>query len=33
MKIAIAGAGALGGRVGSQLFEAGYDVTLIDMWE
>ncbi|WP_086428893.1 ketopantoate reductase family protein [Staphylococcus cornubiensis] len=32
-KIAIAGAGAMGGRIGSQIKEAGYDVTLIDMWE
>lgn len=33
MKIAVAGAGALGGRVGVQLHEAGFDVTLIDKWE
>lgn len=32
MKIAIAGAGALGGRVGTQIKQAGYDVTLIDGW-
>lgn len=32
-KIAIAGAGAMGGRIGSQIKEAGYDVTLIDTWE
>ncbi|NCJ15103.1 2-dehydropantoate 2-reductase [Staphylococcus pseudintermedius] len=32
-KIAIAGAGAMGGRIGSQIKEAGYDVKLIDMWE
>lgn len=32
-KIAIAGAGAMGGRIGSQIKEAGYDVILIDMWE
>lgn len=31
--IAIAGAGAMGGRIGSQLKKAGYDVTLIDFWE
>ncbi|MFC3900930.1 MULTISPECIES: 2-dehydropantoate 2-reductase [Staphylococcaceae] len=33
MKIAVAGAGALGGRVGIQLHESGVDVTLIDKWE
>lgn len=32
-KIAIAGAGAMGGRIGSQIKKAGYDVTLIDTWE
>jgi len=32
MKIAIAGAGAMGGRFGYMLFKAGYDVTLIDQW-
>ncbi|ARJ50709.1 ketopantoate reductase family protein [Staphylococcus lutrae] len=32
-KIAIAGAGAMGGRIGSQIKQAGYDVTLIDTWE
>ncbi|MEN1895651.1 2-dehydropantoate 2-reductase [Staphylococcus nepalensis] len=31
-KIAIAGAGAMGGRIGSQIKEANYDVTLIDNW-
>lgn len=31
--IAIVGAGAMGCRFGSQLFEAGYDVTLYDVWE
>ncbi|MDN6159890.1 MAG: 2-dehydropantoate 2-reductase, partial [Staphylococcus equorum] len=31
-KIAIAGAGAMGGRVGTQIAEVGYDVTLIDYW-
>lgn len=29
-KIAIAGAGAMGGRIGVSLKQAGYDVTLID---
>ncbi|MGQ4537777.1 2-dehydropantoate 2-reductase [Dermabacteraceae bacterium P7074] len=33
MKIGIAGAGALGSRFGYMLSEAGYDVTLIDMWD
>lgn len=33
MKIAVAGAGALGGRVGAHLKEGGFDVTLIDYWE
>ncbi|OEK69848.1 2-dehydropantoate 2-reductase [Staphylococcus equorum] len=32
VKIAIAGAGAMGGRVGTQIAQAGYDVTLIDYW-
>ncbi|QZZ03619.1 ketopantoate reductase family protein [Staphylococcus arlettae] len=32
-KIAIAGAGAMGGRIGVAIKEAGYDVTLIDNWE
>ena len=32
-KIAIAGAGAMGGRIGISIKEAGYDVTLIDNWE
>ncbi|UEX90280.1 ketopantoate reductase family protein [Staphylococcus ratti] len=32
-KIAIAGAGAMGSRIGSQLKKAGYDVTLIDFWD
>ena len=33
MKIAIAGAGAMGGRFGYMLHKAGNDVTLIDQWE
>ena len=33
MKIAVAGAGAMGGRFGSMLSEAGKDVILIDQWE
>lgn len=33
MKIAIAGSGALGSRVGVHLYEAGFDVTLINKWE
>jgi len=32
-KIGIAGAGALGGRIGVYMKEAGYNVTLIDNWE
>lgn len=32
-KIAIAGAGAMGGRIGVSIKDAGYDVTLIDNWE
>ena len=32
-KIAIAGAGAMGGRIGTHIANAGYDVTLIDYWE
>lgn len=32
MKIAIAGAGAMGCRFGYMLLEAGHDVTLIDSW-
>lgn len=32
MKIAIAGAGALGSRIGVRLKEAKFDVTLIDKW-
>ncbi|MCU5745427.1 ketopantoate reductase family protein [Staphylococcus sp. SQ8-PEA] len=32
-KIAIAGAGAMGGRIGTQIQEAGYDVTLLDYWQ
>ena len=32
MKIAVAGAGAMGGRFGYMLWKAGYDVTLIDQW-
>ncbi|MDT3960093.1 2-dehydropantoate 2-reductase [Staphylococcus kloosii] len=31
--IAIAGAGAMGGRIGTQIKEAGYYVTLIDYWD
>lgn len=31
-KIAIAGAGAMGSRIGSYIKQAGYDVTLIDTW-
>jgi 2-dehydropantoate 2-reductase len=31
-RIAVVGAGAVGGYVGSSLFHAGHDVTLIDMW-
>lgn len=33
MKVAVAGAGAMGGRVGTQIQQAGYDVTFIDYWE
>ncbi|TMV58993.1 oxidoreductase, partial [Salmonella enterica subsp. enterica serovar Heidelberg] len=33
MKIAIAGAGAMGCRFGYMLLEAGHDVTLIDGWQ
>ncbi|HLR18914.1 MAG TPA: 2-dehydropantoate 2-reductase [Staphylococcus sp.] len=33
VKVAIAGAGAMGGRIGTQIAEAGYDVTLIDYWK
>ena len=29
MKIAVAGAGAMGGRVGTQIQKAGYDVTSV----
>lgn len=32
-RIGIAGAGAMGGRIGVSIKEAGYDVTLIDNWE
>lgn len=32
-KIGIAGAGAMGGRIGVSIKKAGYDVTLIDNWE
>lgn len=32
-KVGIAGAGALGGRIGVSIKEAGYNVTLIDDWE
>ena len=31
-RIAVVGAGAVGGYVGASLFHAGHDVTLIDMW-
>ena len=33
MKIAIAGAGAMGCRFGFMLMDAGEDVTLIDGWQ
>lgn len=33
MKIAILGSGAMGGVYGAKLFEAGFDVTLIDIWK
>ncbi|MCY6091451.1 oxidoreductase, partial [Salmonella enterica subsp. enterica serovar 1,4,[5],12:i:-] len=33
MKIAIAGAGAMGCLFGYMLLEAGHDVTLIDGWQ
>ncbi|MCL2195890.1 MAG: 2-dehydropantoate 2-reductase [Oscillospiraceae bacterium] len=33
MKIAVAGAGAMGGRFGYALHQAGYDITFIDRWE
>ncbi|MCU7557241.1 ketopantoate reductase family protein [Macrococcus capreoli] len=33
MKIAIAGAGAMGGRVGLYLTESGQDVVLLDKWQ
>ena len=33
MKIAVAGAGAMGGRFGYMLSKTGNDVTLIDQWE
>ncbi|GEQ06647.1 2-dehydropantoate 2-reductase [Staphylococcus gallinarum] len=32
-KVAIAGAGAMGGRIGVALKQAGYNVTLIDNWK
>lgn len=32
-KVGIAGAGAMGGRIGTAIKQAGYDVTLIDNWE
>nr|WP_013012283.1 2-dehydropantoate 2-reductase [Staphylococcus simulans]ADD24890.1 putative 2-dehydropantoate 2-reductase PanE [Staphylococcus simulans bv. staphylolyticus] len=32
-KIGVAGSGAMGGRIGLSIKEAGYDVTLIDNWE
>jgi 2-dehydropantoate 2-reductase len=31
--IAIAGAGAMGGRIGTQIKKAGYNLTLIDYWD
>ncbi|EHJ07316.1 2-dehydropantoate 2-reductase [Staphylococcus simiae] len=33
MKIAVAGSGALGSGFGARLYQAEYDVTLIDSWE
>ena len=33
MKIAIAGAGAMGSRFGMMLHQAGNDVILIDQWK
>ena len=33
MKIAVIGAGAMGGVYGSKLFSAGFDVTLVDIWK
>ena len=33
MKIAVAGAGAMGGRFGFMMQRAGFDVTLIDQWQ
>lgn len=33
LKFAIIGAGAMGSRFGAQLYEAGYEVTLYDVWE
>lgn len=33
LSFAIVGAGAMGCRFGSQLFEAGFEVTLYDVWE
>lgn len=33
MKIAVLGSGAMGGVYGSKLFEAGFDVTLVDIWK
>ena len=32
-KIAIAGAGAMGSRIGTYLKQSGQDVTLIDYWK
>ena len=32
-KIVVAGAGAMGGRIGVALHQAGHNVTLIDDWE
>src|SRR5580693_1257071 len=31
-RIAVVGAGAVGGYIGASLYHAGHDVTLIDMW-
>ncbi|UQZ90273.1 2-dehydropantoate 2-reductase [Deltaproteobacteria bacterium Smac51] len=33
MKIAVLGSGAMGGVYGAKLFDAGFDVTLIDIWK
>ena len=32
MRIAIAGAGGIGGVVGGMLSKSGYDITLVDQW-